>query len=116
MDSLIISVEAEKSHKIMPCIRKGNNYMTLNIDVGDDVVSFRDIRNHLPPCNFDEFIQSFKCSTTKGCFPYDSLTSYKALKIKCATLKAEDFPVHNRPANVREYLTPFNTVGDLLEH
>ena len=73
MDSLIISVEAEKSHKINPCIRKGNNYMTLNIDVGDVVVSFRDIRNHLPPCNFDEFIQSFKCTTSKG---FISLTTH----------------------------------------
>jgi hypothetical protein len=115
MDSLIIAIE-QGDHSLAPCIRKGNNYMTLNIKVADFVISFRDIRNHLPPCNFDDFTKSFGCKEQKAYFPYDLLDSYAALKKKCSTIALTDFPDDKRPDNHKEYLAPFDRLRDLLKY
>ena len=115
MDSLIISVE-HAGHTLPPNIRKGNNYMTLSINVGDFVICFRDIRNHLPPCTFDAFTKAYGCKEQKAYFPYDILMENKDLKRKCSTIALTDFPSDKRPDNLKEYMAPFETLGELLKY
>ena len=67
----------ERKPKLTTAVKKGNHFMLLLTKM----FQFLDVRNFQALMSLDQFLKEFRCSRTKGTFPYEWLHSVDNLSL-----------------------------------